>query len=332
MMDKKEQEKKILDMVFSDRDYNIVNSEEPDFILTHKRWGFKFGIEITEFFRNEASARIHNIDGYIDAVINPESSKRKLNKGDKEKLPVEEITMISDDNIPIQTFKGVIYEIPQPCEVGDIIAENISKKEKKLELYKGQVKENYLIIHDRENCLYGKTSNRIYNRISSDKLFKVLSESGFRDIFFITKSREKKTYTGLIELHFKNSVLQALEFANKCITTPIKKVDTTFDILCHLGFNFEWSFEEETRLYTIVYHDFAIIFAEDKNHNFNIINMITAPYVGLPVDKCIDIPLYKYTCKSTSQKLYNNYKDYKIKNWDIIEYYECDKEILKDKV
>lgn len=189
-----------------------------------------------------------------------------------------------------------------------------------------------MIIHDRENCLYGKTSDMIYIGIESETLFKVLSESGFRDIYFITKSKAKKTYTGLIELHFRNSVLQVLEFANKYSTTPKKKVDTTFTILCNLGFNFEWSFEEETGLYTIVYHDFAIIFAEDKNNNFNIINTIRAPYIGLPLNECIQIPLDKYVCKSTSRKLYNNFKDYKIKQSETLEYYECDKDVLIDKL
>lgn len=127
-MDKKEQERRILDMVFSEKEYNIESSEEPDFILTHKRGGFKIGVEITEFFRSEASARIHNIDGYIDAVIDPENSKRKLNKGDKEKLSVQEITTIPDDNTPIQTFKGIIYKVPKPHEVGGMMAESIKKK------------------------------------------------------------------------------------------------------------------------------------------------------------------------------------------------------------
>lgn len=331
-MDKKGVERNILDMVFSEREYNIENSEEPDFVLTHQHGGFKIGVEITEFFKDEAHARLHNIEGYISDVIEPENSKRKLNKGDKEKLQVQEITMVSDDDIPIQKFKGVIWEVPKPCEIGNRIAESISKKEKKLEVYKRQVKENYLIIYDRENCLYGKTSDRIYNQISSDELFKVLSKSSFRDIFFITKSRERRTYAGLIELHFKNSVLQALEFVNKYITTQKKKVDTTFDILCNLGFSIEWSFNEAAKLYTIVYHDCIIDFAEDKNRNFNIIQILNSPYIGLPVNECIQIPLNKYICKSTSRKLYNNFKDYKIKNKDAIEYYEGDKDVLIDRL
>lgn len=42
---------------------------------------------------------------------------------------------------------------------------------------------------------------------------------------------------------------------------------------------------EITELYTIVYHDCIIDFGEDKNRNFNIIQILSSLYIGLPVNE-----------------------------------------------
>lgn len=77
---KKNKEYKILRKVYTNEKIKIKLSEEPDFIIEYKME--KFGVEITEYYYNEASARLKNYKGYTEKILKSDSSD-VLNKRDK---------------------------------------------------------------------------------------------------------------------------------------------------------------------------------------------------------------------------------------------------------
>lgn len=77
---KKNKEYKILRKVYTNEKIKIKPSEEPDFIIECEME--KFGVEITEYYYNEASARLKNYKGYTEKILKSDSSDI-LDKRDK---------------------------------------------------------------------------------------------------------------------------------------------------------------------------------------------------------------------------------------------------------
>lgn len=77
---KKNKEYQILRKIYTNKKIKIKPSEEPDFIIEFENE--KFGVEITEYYYNEASARLKNYKGYIEKILKSDSSNI-LDKRDK---------------------------------------------------------------------------------------------------------------------------------------------------------------------------------------------------------------------------------------------------------
>ncbi len=257
----------ILKMIFSEKTYDIKASEEPDFILKYKEFNSEFGVEITELYRDESNARLSKIDNYIDIIINPESRNRKPNKGDLQKLNVEEFSYISPENKVINQ-KGIALKCLTSTEKSKIISKCINTKEKKLKNYMRNTKENYLVIYDKELCLYGEKSHMLYDSISGKELFDALCSSKFNEIFFVTQSSNKQTYSGLISLHFVNTFSRAISFANDYYKSSEERLDCSLNIVYNLGFRFKMTYDDRKDKYYLIYHDCVIEFCDLYPYKF----------------------------------------------------------------
>ena len=69
------EEKKILNEIYTDNMFEIQESEQPDFVLKNKNNNEKFGVEVTELYHNESSARLKNYPGYFEKIL---EKQRKL--------------------------------------------------------------------------------------------------------------------------------------------------------------------------------------------------------------------------------------------------------------
>lgn len=305
----KNDERKILNMIFSEEDYYIVDSEEPDFILNNKKLQGKFGVEITESYKDEANARLIHRQNYIDLIINPENNKGKgkVNKGDRSKLPVHEITLLNDDNTLGDTLKGIVSNARNPYDVGNTLLGCIENKENKLGNYQKQASQNYLIIYDMEGFLYGENSEKIYEYITNKSLFNMLTQSKFREIYVITQSIGRQTYTGLISLHFINSFSNALTFSNNHEATVDMKLDCALNILYNLGFRFKWCFDSSNDVYYLLYHDCLVKFIMVLNSTYCIVGRIEGIPKGIDLNK-LELPLKSYSGKYNEfLKIYDSY-------------------------
>lgn len=322
-------ERKILNMIFAEENYDIQDSEEPDFILKdNKNFEIEFGVEITEFYRDEADARLKNINGYIERILNPKNSKKKPNKGDLRKLPVEEIIVLDEDKKVLYKMQGIVQKALTKKEIDIKLCECINGKEKKLKNYTKKSHENYLIIYDKEGILYGDNSNKIYEYVYGNKLSSFVSESKFREIFIITKSGMKTIYSKLISMQFMNLFSSSLVFANKLSSNPQDKIKLSFNILYNYGFRFKcgiFDIKENMLMdmkkeifneinyrdtYVVMYHDCLIKFSAFNTEDFCIIGRIDGLPLGLPVENTIGINLLEY--RGDFNLFLRTNKDYKM--------------------
>ena len=68
---KKHKEYQVLKRIYTSNKIRIQSSERPDFIIESKKE--KFGVEITEYYYNETSARLKNYKGYAEKILKSNS-------------------------------------------------------------------------------------------------------------------------------------------------------------------------------------------------------------------------------------------------------------------
>lgn len=184
--DKKGMEKDILNLVYSDDSFDSINpAEEPDFRLRRKSEKAPFGVEITEFYFSESRARVKNIPGYVSSILNKEEYRHK---DDRAILQVKDLKLIpADDTREEQQIKGIIQEQPKVEQYVSDVARRISSKNKKFKQYRSGLDHVNLVLFDCEERLMGVPLDRFYFFFFKPDLEKTVTNSEFREIFFITR-------------------------------------------------------------------------------------------------------------------------------------------------
>lgn len=192
-MNKKEQELIILKQVYKKDKVEITESEKPDFIIN----GIKerFGVEITEYYYNESSARLKNKSGYFDKIIKSKDDS-VLTKKDKGLITREAIYIkdTTDDK-----FKFVMdtvglkyndkYEFNVEPAYEDVEKQLIDRIEEKNEKAKEYKKLDYyeLFIQDKENY-FGKNSNRLEQLKNSKLLLDAIYKSNYKRLYIFSNN------------------------------------------------------------------------------------------------------------------------------------------------
>ena len=129
---KKDKERTIFDFVYADRVYDSVTpTEEPDFTVTNADGAF--GVEITEFYFSQSEARIQNIPGYFQEILERQNYRHK---DDVVPLSVAEMTIQTGDNRrPSFNVRGIVQRLPSIAEYVQKIAELIEHKNKRFQTY-----------------------------------------------------------------------------------------------------------------------------------------------------------------------------------------------------
>lgn len=182
---KKDKEYKILIKVYSDKSLKIESSEKPDFIIKSNEE--KFGVEITEYYYNEASARIKNYAGYTEKILNSNLDdildKRDRGIISKSSLYVkcgEENKYSFLSNI-IETKYNNTYrfgELPKFQDVEKQLIKIIKNKNEKTKHYNKCLEYTELFIEDKENYLCNhmlelNNSEQISNEVAKSELKRV---------------------------------------------------------------------------------------------------------------------------------------------------------------
>lgn len=180
MLDKKEEEFKTLKKIYNDNiRYNIIESEKPDFIVKDLKYEEEFGVEITELYYNQSSARLQKIPNYTYELL-----KNGIPRNDQGILNVQQI-YISINNKWEYLGDTIGQKFKKYDDYIEAIVNTIITKTKKAKDYK-KLKYLELFIEDKERYLQFKKISDLKYLENSEKLNKAISSSLFKRIYLFT--------------------------------------------------------------------------------------------------------------------------------------------------
>jgi len=206
-------QRKILDYIYKDiPGLQIKRNERPDFSLKYKYLKYYFGVEVTEFYFDETSARLKNIPEYLDDLL---SDKKYLHKKDRKALKIEKVTIISKNGENKGEPEAVIHKLPSLSSCQEKITQIINDKNKKYYEYDKTLQHINLIIYDSEGFLFRIRTKDFYNIIYTRNIIESIVTSNFREIYFITRvEKEKRIYFPLKMILFLSRIYAFSSFIN----------------------------------------------------------------------------------------------------------------------
>jgi len=194
-MPSKDLEKQILFKVYREDLFRLVDTtESPDFICTMKN-GATFGVEVTELYRSESTARLHKIPNYVTQLL---ADRGYRHKDDRVGLRVEKVRYLPGGQGPGKEIDAIISTVLTSEEIGHLIGKVIICKHDKVHEYLKQASECDLIIHDPARDVQKDSRNEFISNLPTNPLAEVVSHSPFREIFLVvTESGAKEVYLPL---------------------------------------------------------------------------------------------------------------------------------------
>ena len=217
---KKQQERRIFDLVYGDRSFDEVKvSENPDFLVRYFPNTSYFGVEVTEYYLTETNARIDNIAGYTGELLNGNDFKHK---DDRKALNVTEIDLIDEDGIvQAKNVSAIRQGMPLPSKCAYDVAERIISKAGLLKTSQHNLSHTNLIIKDRTGLLQLINKTNFYGIFFTPELIKAISTAPFREIFLVTILQDEHVYIPLKMLHL---LAEAYLFNGVIIQTGYEKI------------------------------------------------------------------------------------------------------------
>ena len=178
-----------MQLIYNPNEYGIIEFEQPDFILEDKK-GNEFGVEVTQLFLDESSARLKNKQNYLEDII----KNNKFDKRDVGILNVGEIVALDNNNneIPGTKSMGVSQELPQSPDRIEVLKKLVLEKNNKFINYNKRVQFIDLIIYNDGSFISGVEiqKKQILSYLKKQESANTLV-SGFRMIVFIIKDISK---------------------------------------------------------------------------------------------------------------------------------------------
>lgn len=168
--------------------WKVTPWEGPDF-LCQKHNTTVLGVEITELFAHETDARIKKIDGYALALLN---GAKFRHKDDPRNIKVEKAKFSSKDGGNEREINGIFHEKPSLKQSVALLHQAVEYKQKRLEAYLESCSVIDLIVHDSSNLFWFDEYRKFFSPFSHFVNRRRFMESGFREIFLVTYSKDEK--------------------------------------------------------------------------------------------------------------------------------------------
>lgn len=265
---KKQEERRVFDLVYAGRSFDEVReNENPDFLVRLFPGTPYFGVEVTEYYLTETNARIDNISGYTNQLLNGEDLKHK---DDRKILTVSEIDIITNnDTVHAKDVPAIIQEMPPPSKCAYDVAQRISAKATRLKDSTAECSHTNLIINDKTGLLRTMNKENFYGIYFIPELIEAITTSPFREIFLVTFLQDEHIYAPLKMLH----LLAELYFFNGVIVNGgyEKKIPPEIDDieLFAAYFNSTVScsvlIHHDTTGMEVIFGDFGILIGNDNS-------------------------------------------------------------------
>jgi hypothetical protein len=185
-MHKNLREKEVFGLFYGEKsNIEIIGREKPDFHLRHKS-GHLFGVEITDFFYNESSARSKLIPGYMAQIL---TSGTYRHKADITALPLKDAKYKSKNGTVEKPVKVIFNESKKFIDVLSSLNRTISQKSRSFRKYPKKFNHINLVIYDRENCLESLEEEKFFIIFLNNGIANHIGLSPYREIYFITKMK-----------------------------------------------------------------------------------------------------------------------------------------------
>jgi hypothetical protein len=185
-MHKNIREEEVFGLFYKEKsNIEIIGREKPDFHLRHKS-GHLFGVEITDFFYNESSARSKLIPGYMTQIL---TSGTYRHKADITELPLKDAKYKSKNGSEEKLVKVIFSESKKFIDVLSSLNRTISQKNRSFHKYPKKFNHINLVIYDRENCLESLEEDKFFIIFLHKEITDLIRCSPYREIYFITKMK-----------------------------------------------------------------------------------------------------------------------------------------------
>jgi hypothetical protein len=211
MSNKLEIEKYIFSLVYNKKtELKIEHEDKPDFWICNSS-NQRFGVEITEIYKNESDARLTNIPNYTGELLD---FKKYRHKDDFESLIVDDIEIISEDGDKRKT-KAVVQSVPSITEFSRRLSNCIHSKNNLSFGYNKELSYYNLIVYDRINSLSVVSIDDFFNVFFTKEIIHQLTNTNFKEIFLITSLSNKKFYFPLKRILFVSRIYLFQELIQK---------------------------------------------------------------------------------------------------------------------
>lgn len=193
---KKQRERRIFDMVYGDVSFaEVTDNECPDFLVRLFDGSPYFGVEVTEFYQTETSARLQSISGYSHQLLAGEDFKHK---DDRESLEVAKVDIVNEDNsIHAKGVPAIIQRVPPPSECARQVAQRIQTKTQQIRNSAADTSHANLIIQDKTGLLRITKVADFYRIYFVPELVSALSVTSFREVFLVTDIDDRQVFARL---------------------------------------------------------------------------------------------------------------------------------------
>lgn len=198
--DKKQRELQIFDTVYGDFTVaKVLHSERPDFLVRLFDTSPCFGVEVTEFYESDTSARLERIPNYCLDLLDGKEFKHR---DDRVKLNVGRVDIVRENNsVHAKDVPAIIQPVPSINECSMHVAERIRTKTESMRNYPSELSHANLIIRDNTSLLRVAKVRDFYGIYFLPELISALSVTSFREVFLIAEIEERQVYARLKMLH-----------------------------------------------------------------------------------------------------------------------------------
>ena len=184
-MPNKDEERSYLRMVYTEREFDSIEPYDPfpDWIM-HRPGHPPFGVEVTESFHSETTARLLKDHSYRAELIR---HRRYRHKDDIQNAQIV-VLEIKARNIKTE---GILVDMPPLSEYAPLLTARIGKESLRVASAPAHLNHVNLLIMDRDHRLSGTPVKDVCLHLLTPDMKRALIETPYREVFLVTSVQER---------------------------------------------------------------------------------------------------------------------------------------------
>ncbi len=224
----KQQERSCLEAVFPTANLQVVAAEEPDFLCETQN-GYRFGVEITEFYQSESDARLARIDSYAADLLAGGAYRHKEDRANIKTTKATYRPRNSQKGIPLTV---IARDVPSHRDTVPMLLAQIEAKNAKYTRYAANVSPVDLIVDDVDRILRFESLQQLMAPLASTDS---LRSSSFREIYVLTWSANRGSVAVPLRANLFAADIALFDIAYSTFRRQHGEPDTVRDFLSFLS-------------------------------------------------------------------------------------------------